>query len=422
MIKTLLVGPIFSRSGYGEHARFITDALLSQGDFDIHLHPIHWGVSSWLNNNQEKTKLYEELCVKKEINEEQPEEKKKYDLIIQVTIPSEWDLYSQMFKGDCCIGITAGAETDTVPPHWMMSADRVDHIIFTSNHARNGFKNTTLSLKAENSDDVINRKGLSVSSDVVGYPVKELNPKDLSESLSLTTDYNFLTITQLAPRKNSELLIHSFIKEFYNENVGLVLKMHHGNNSNYDRHMLRNGFMKSFHDPNRKCKIYWIHGSMTESELHGLYNHPQIDSYITTTHGEGFGLPLFESSYYGLPVCAPNWSGHLDFLKVPKGKKHEVMFEKIKGEVREVHESCYMENIIMPGMKWCHPTEKDTRKSMRAMVTARVPKKRIAERLKKHLREEFSEDNQFKKIGDICRGIFERKTAWKRSQEDIKVF
>ena len=32
------------------------------------------------------------------------------------------------------------------------------------------------------------------------------------------------------------------------------------------------------------------------------------------------------------------------------------------------------------------------------------------------------EDNQFKKIGDICRGIFERKTAWKRSQEDIKVF
>ena len=124
MIKTLIVGPLFTRSGYGEHARFITDAFLSKPEeFDVHVHPIHWGVSSWINDGQEKTKKYEELCIKKEINETKPDHLKEYDLIVQVTIPAEWKLYSDMFKGKCTIGITAGAETDTIPPIWMNPAD-----------------------------------------------------------------------------------------------------------------------------------------------------------------------------------------------------------------------------------------------------------------------------------------------------------
>ena len=94
MIKTLIVGPLFTRSGYGEHARFITDSFLSRSDeFDVYVHPIHWGVSSWINDGQEKTKVYEELCIKKGTKRKSNQIiLKEYDLLIQVTIPSEWKL------------------------------------------------------------------------------------------------------------------------------------------------------------------------------------------------------------------------------------------------------------------------------------------------------------------------------------------
>ncbi len=52
-----------------------------------------------------------------------------------------------------------------------------------------------------------------------------------------------------------------------------------------------------------------------------IYRHPQIKAIVTTTHGEGFGLPLFEAAYNELPVVAPNWSGHVDFLYAPKKDK-----------------------------------------------------------------------------------------------------
>ena len=58
MIKTLLIGPLFSRSGYGEHARFVFKALASQPNkFDLHAHPIHWGKSSWMATEKEDVQI-----------------------------------------------------------------------------------------------------------------------------------------------------------------------------------------------------------------------------------------------------------------------------------------------------------------------------------------------------------------------------
>ena len=76
MIKTLVVCPLFTRSGYGEHGRFIVNALDSRPDlFDLHVHPIHWGQSSWISTTHPNVARYEELCIKKEVNKE------NYDLV-----------------------------------------------------------------------------------------------------------------------------------------------------------------------------------------------------------------------------------------------------------------------------------------------------------------------------------------------------
>ena len=57
--KVLLVGPILTQSGYGEHARMIYRALKSREDlFDIYINPIGWGATSWLaENTQERSDI-----------------------------------------------------------------------------------------------------------------------------------------------------------------------------------------------------------------------------------------------------------------------------------------------------------------------------------------------------------------------------
>ena len=53
--KVLLVGPVLTRSGYGEQARFALRSLRSREDqFDIYIQPIKWGETSWISNYDEE--------------------------------------------------------------------------------------------------------------------------------------------------------------------------------------------------------------------------------------------------------------------------------------------------------------------------------------------------------------------------------
>jgi len=418
MIRTLVISPLFTRSGYGEHGRFIINALNSQPEvFDLHAHPIHWGNSSWISDNDRNIKLYESLVIKKELF------KGDYDLVIQVTVPNEWDSYSQQFPSNCNIGITAGIETDRIPVSWVNPSNSMDHIIFTSKHSQKGFTDTIFNLQAENSNSVIQRTGISTSSDVVGYPVKSITPMSLKDKISLDTEFNFLTISQISPRKGVEQLLHWFMEEFHNENIGLVAKIHHANNSIFDRQMLDKQLFsplrQNFKDA--KCKIHWIHGSMTEEEIHGLYTHPQINAYVSTTHGEGFGLPIFEAAYSGMPVCVSGWSGHLDFLKIGQGKKSKDMYERIRCDIKEIGEGAVMDNILFPDMKWAHCDMNSSKKAMRNMVNAHIAKRNIAATLQTYLKEKFSEKEQYDKIGSICADVYNNKKDWDNTNTEIKV-
>ncbi len=60
----------------------------------------------------------------------------------------------------------------------------------------------------------------------------------------------------------------------------------------------------------------WVTNVMSGS---APYRHPQIFGFVSFAHGEGFGLPLFEAAYSGLPVVPTGWSGQLDFMVVDSG-------------------------------------------------------------------------------------------------------
>ena len=53
-MKVLVRGPALTRTGYGEHCRFVLRCLRQCEDLDIHLLPVNWGQSSWVWENSEE--------------------------------------------------------------------------------------------------------------------------------------------------------------------------------------------------------------------------------------------------------------------------------------------------------------------------------------------------------------------------------
>ena len=103
MIKVILKGPILSRSGYGEHTRYMYRALASRPDiFDLYIHPTGWGQSSWVLSGKETRAV--EKCIEKIHHF-----KGTFDLSLQVLIPREFENIATKN-----IGVTAAVETASV--------------------------------------------------------------------------------------------------------------------------------------------------------------------------------------------------------------------------------------------------------------------------------------------------------------------
>jgi hypothetical protein len=120
------------------------------------------------------------------------------------------------------------------------------------------------------------------------------------------------------------------------------------------------GFMSQLGE--HKCKIYLLHGDMTDEEMHSLYRHSKINALVALPHGEGFGLPIFEAAYSGIPVVATGWSGQLDFLVDEKGKEH---FYNVSFDIQPVQEEVVWEGVIMKDSMWAYPREQSAKEKMR---------------------------------------------------------
>ena len=107
--------------------------------------------------------------------------------------------------------------------------------------------------------------------DHVNYAVKDY---ENVESLDLPLDYdvNFVSVAQWGPRKNMGATVKWFIEEFHDDEVGLVIKSNIAKNCVMDREHMMQRLMNEVVDryPDKKCKIYLIHGDMTEAEIHAL--------------------------------------------------------------------------------------------------------------------------------------------------------
>ena len=176
-----------------------------------------------------------------------------------------------------------------------------------------------------------------------------------------------MTVAQLGPRKNLGTTIKCFIEEFKDEDVGLIVKTNIAKNCLMDRNMclanLKN-MINEISTEDRKCKVYLIHGHMSDEEMHALYQSDKVNAMVAIPHGEGFGLPIFEAAYSGLPVVAVGWSGQCDFLYdkslPPKAHFYDVAFDISTGPAEAV-----WDGVIMKESGWAYARPHSVKEQMR---------------------------------------------------------
>ena len=397
--KVIVKGPALSASGYGEHTRFVLRSLRTEEEkYEIYLHNLNWGNTSWIFEDSEERQWIDSLIKKTADYLTLVKGKGDFQLSLQVTIPNEFEKMAEIN-----VGVTAGIETTKIAPQWIQKSNEMDKIIVVSEHAKYGFENTKYPLHNELKEHVADLS-FTKPIEVVGYPVREFEPAKLD--IDFETDFNFLAVALWSQRKNLEKTVVNFIEEFKDEEVGLVLKTSITSGCTYDKLSTEDVLKRITNKyPDRKCKIYLLHGRLSEEEMTALYRHEKIKCMVSLAHGEGFGLPLFEAAHNGLPIISTDWSGQLDFLyamqKDKKGKeKRKGLFGKVSYELKKVQQGSVWQGVIVPEAMWAYPSDASAKKKMREVFNDHDLALSKAKKLQESVKKEFESSKMHKKMAD----------------------
>ena len=403
MKKNMLIcAPVSSRSGYGDHARDSVRAFIKHDKFDIKIFDVPWGQTPRNGLSEESDKNIIDCILPEPKLDRQP------DVYVDIRIPNEFQQW-----GKINIGITAGIETDAVSSNWIDSCNKMDLVIVPSEHSKEGFVKA-LYEKVQNLPDGKQQKigelKLEKPIEVLFEGSNENIYKPLDDcSLDLVNDikedFCFLHVGLWGnggygeDRKDIAKLVKVFYESFANkkEKPALILKSCSGTFSILDRenclgkiNNIKSKFPKDWNLPN----VYLLHGSLSDEEMNKLYNHPKVKSFISLTHGEGYGRPLQEATMVGLPVIASGWSGQMDFLS-------ETNSMLLGGDLKQVPQSQVWKDIIIPESKWFNVNETQAYKAMNHCFSNYDEVKEKALNLMKVNRDKFTLDKMTEKLGEI---------------------
>lgn len=382
--KIFVRGPVLSQSGYGEQSRFALRALRSREDLlDVYIQPVSWGKTGWVWDDSEFRQWMDERIVQTQI--ELHQKTLKPDISLQITIPNE-------FEKICPInfGYTAGIETNKCSPHWLPKCNEMDKVLVVSNHAKTSIKDTVaqaVNQQTNETVEIVCQKPV----EVVWENTVRSEPEEIP-GFNLDFDQNFLVVSQQGPRKNFENTVCWFVEEFIDQEVGLVIKTNIKGNSISDFVDVEERLklmLNKYED--RKCKVYLLHGDLTTGQMTHLYSNPKISALINISHGEGFGLPIYEAAREGLPVIACGWSGHLDILH-HNGKDY---FQSVNFTIQPVQKEAVWKGVIEENTMWAFADQGSYKMLLRKTLKNLDKAKQTALELKELVTEKFSDDNLY---------------------------
>ena len=384
--KIFVRAPCLSQSGYGEQSRFALRALRSREDlFDIYIQPIPWGQTGWVWEQSEFREWMDQRIVETQILLQQKQ--LQPDISLQITIPNEFQKLCPVN-----IGYTAGIESDRVAPVWLQKGnEEVDKILVVSSHAKQTYEKTSVMAENQQTGETF-PYSLKTPVEVVWECSPRYDEEDIPD-FNLAYDFNFLMVSQMSPRKNFANSIKWWVEEFIDQEVGLVIKTNLRNNSRMDIETTEKeltNLMKNY--PDRKCKVYLLHGDLSPGQMTGLYNHPKIKALVNIAHGEGFGLPMFETAREGLPIITIGWSGQLDFLH-HQGKDY---YQKVSYNLLKIGQDAVWDGVLQKDSMWAYADQGSYKMTLRKTRSDWDKTKSLALELKDIIADKFSEEKLYK--------------------------
>jgi hypothetical protein len=340
-------GPIFTRSGYGDHCRDLMKSLRKMDKYDIKIIPLRWGNTP--QNQVDGTTEFGRWMLERVIGaiEQKP------DVFVQVSVANEFDS-----KGYYNIGVTAGVETTFCPKDFIDGCNKMDLILVPSYFTKQNIGGTVYQQKDQATGQIVGEIKVTKPIEVLFEGVDtDIFSKGSGKDVlaNVKEDFNFLVVGHWLKgelgqdRKDIGMIIKTFATVFQylpkDKRPGIILKTSHAGFSVIDREATRekiDGVLKTFGD---KCpSVYLLHGDMEESDMSNLYHHPKVKAMISFAKGEGYGRPMAEFTLTGKPIIASGWSGHMDFLP----KDNAVLLE---GSLTNVHESA-ADQFCMKEAQW----------------------------------------------------------------------
>jgi hypothetical protein len=294
-------------------------------------------------------------------------------------------------------------------------------IIVVSEHSKNVFNETMYTATHRETGRQVQLQN-KTPVDVVGFPYRKIVPEK-NLNLNLKHNFNFLTVAQWCRRKNLENTIAWFTEAFHDKPVGMVIKANLMKNCLMDRSRTASTISNILQKyPDRKCSIHLVHGNLTESEMQGLYEDPKIKAYLSLSHGEGFGVPMFDAVCRGMPVVTCPWSGQLDYLRITDKKgRSTVSAARVDFSMGKIQEDAVWNGILQADSLWCYADETSAKKKMLDVFKRYNKYKSSASKLQKQVLKDFAEDKMYKKFLDST-GILDLQLPTEGSLDDLQVF
>jgi glycosyltransferase involved in cell wall biosynthesis len=305
------------------------------------------------------------------------------DVSFQLQLPNEWN---PKLASKLNIGITAAVETDRASLEWVTACEKMDHVVFPSEHAKKSITNAgwapkpgqCLVIPESFPDALCDSPNTSI-----------LNP------LPVFTFFVFGQMTGMdngrADRKNLHNTLKWLLEEFAgDEDVGILLKTNQGRHTTFDAYHTENVLKNIIKDVKTRVtktlpEVHLIHGDLDDTTVATMYKHPNVKALVSATRGEGFGLPLLEAAACDLPVIATGWSAHTEFLSLGR-------YVDLPYTLQNVPKERIDGKIFVPNSKWAEVSEQDFKRRVKKFRQSSNIPREWAKELGVKIRANYSQD------------------------------
>lgn len=280
-MKVRFCSPVRSHIGYGELGRILVHQLIQAG-VDVFVAPIRMG-----DSNLDFGPLGAQTAARTVPLE-------KADVNIVSMVPQLFSRFRDPAAKN--IGYTM-FETDRLPADWIAECNRMDAIWVPSEWGRQCFIDS----------------GVTVPIHVVGVHAEAREPA----GPPAPGVFRLLSMFDWQPRKNPVGLIRAYCAAFHRrKDTVLVLKAGHFSGTGAAaEQQLRSALASICGNIGAAADLPRIElatGLLSSEAVHRL--HGDAHAYLSLSHGEGWGLPAWDSALLGRPVLHTGWSAPTEFL------------------------------------------------------------------------------------------------------------